>query len=70
MLDQPDTPISGIDLPQGVLVATIGSWGTPIVTIAVFFCASISVIANYTYAENNLVFLEHNHPADCWFSAA
>lgn len=48
MLDQPDTSISGIDLTQLVLSATIGNWGTPIVTIAIFFCASISIIANCT----------------------
>jgi alanine or glycine:cation symporter, AGCS family len=29
----------------------------------VFFFAFTSIVANYAYAENNLVFLEHNHPA-------
>ena len=36
--------------------------GAPFVAIAIFFFAFTSIIANYAYAESNLVFLEHNHP--------
>ncbi len=62
-LDQPPANISGIDLTQRALTSTVGAWGAPFVAIAIFFFAFTSIIANYAYAESNLVFLEHNHPA-------
>ena len=52
----------GIDLTQRALSTAVGSWGAPFVAIAIFFFAFTSIIANYAYAESNLVFLEHNHP--------
>ncbi|MEB2644009.1 alanine:cation symporter family protein, partial [Bacillus sp. DAG6] len=62
ILDQPTDSISGIDLTQRALSTAVGSWGAPFVAIAIFFFAFTSIIANYAYAESNLVFLEHNHP--------
>ncbi|QUY49015.1 sodium:alanine symporter family protein [Serratia plymuthica] len=63
VLDQPTTSISGIDMTQRALSAAVGNWGAPFVAVAIFFFAFTSIIANYAYAESNLVFLEHNHPA-------
>ncbi|MEX7639909.1 alanine/glycine:cation symporter family protein, partial [Serratia marcescens] len=62
ILDQPTDSISGIDLTQRALSTAVGSWGAPFVAIAIFFFAFTSIIANYAYAESNLVFLEHNYP--------
>ncbi|MFI8415101.1 alanine/glycine:cation symporter family protein [Serratia sp. NPDC078593] len=62
-LDNPTGTISGIELTQRALASAVGSWGATFVAIAIFFFAFTSIIANYAYAENNLIFLEHNHPA-------
>ncbi|MCG8470915.1 MAG: sodium:alanine symporter family protein [Desulfobacterales bacterium] len=56
------TGMSGIDLTQKALSKGVGSWGSSFVALAVFFFAFTSVIANYSYAETNLIFLERNHP--------
>lgn len=61
-LDQSTTDISGIELTQRALTLAIGSWGAPFVAVAIFFFAFTSIIANYAYAESNLIFLERNHP--------
>ncbi|MHA7845265.1 alanine/glycine:cation symporter family protein [Serratia sp. D1N4] len=55
--------ISGIDLTQRALTSAVGAWGASFVAVAIFFFAFTSIIANYAYAESNLIFLEHNHPA-------
>ncbi|PVZ88938.1 sodium:alanine symporter family protein [Serratia sp. S1B] len=62
-LDQSATNISGIDLTQRAMANTLGSWGPAFIAVAIFFFAFTSIIANYAYAENNLIFLERNHPA-------
>ncbi len=54
--------MSGIELTQKALSASVGSWGNGFVAIAILFFAFTSVIANYSYAETNLIFLERNHP--------
>ncbi|BCS95394.1 sodium:alanine symporter [Desulfoluna limicola] len=54
--------MSGIELTQQALSASVGNWGNAFVAIAILFFAFTSVIANYSYAETNLIFLEHNHP--------
>nr|WP_249220887.1 sodium:alanine symporter family protein [Serratia rubidaea] len=63
VMDNPTGEISGIELTQRALSSAVGSWGSPFVALAIFFFAFTSIIANYAYAENNLIFLEHNHPA-------
>ncbi|VTR29163.1 Na+/alanine symporter [Serratia fonticola] len=57
-LDSPPSDISGIDLTQRAMASAVGSWGAPFVAIAVFLFAFTSIIANYAYAENNLIFLK------------
>jgi len=54
--------MSGIELTQKALSSGVGSWGNAFVAVAIFFFAFTSVIANYSYAETNLIFLERNHP--------
>lgn len=54
--------MSGIELTQKALSMSVGGWGNAFVAVAIFFFAFTSVIANYSYAETNLVFLERNHP--------
>ncbi|MDB1124834.1 alanine/glycine:cation symporter family protein [Vibrio algarum] len=53
--------VTGIELTQRALSSQVGEWGSSFVAIAIFLFAFTSIIANYSYAETNLVFLEHNH---------
>ncbi len=58
------TEVTGIELTQRALSSQVGDWGGGIfVAVAIFFFAFTSIIANYSYAETNLIFLEHNHKA-------
>ncbi|MEZ8195004.1 alanine/glycine:cation symporter family protein [Vibrio cortegadensis] len=59
----PHGEITGIELTQRALTAQVGPWGGIFVAVAIFFFAFTSIIANYSYAETNLIFLEHNHKA-------
>lgn len=62
-LDHALGAISGIELTQRALASSVGGWGSIFIATAIFFFGFTSIIANYSYAESNLVFLEHNHPA-------
>jgi AGCS family alanine or glycine:cation symporter len=53
--------ITGIELTQKALSSQVGEWGSSFIAIAIFLFAFTSIIANYSYAETNLTFLEHNH---------
>ncbi|AMA64687.1 Amino-acid carrier protein AlsT [Candidatus Arsenophonus lipoptenae] len=55
--------ISGIELTQRALSSAVGDWGAIFIAIAIFFFAFTSIIANYAYAENNMIFLYKNHTA-------
>ncbi len=57
----PQGEITGIELTQRALNSQVGDWGADFIACAIFFFAFTSIIANYSYAETNLVFLEHNH---------
>lgn len=57
----PHGEITGIELTQRALTAQVGEWGGIFVAVAIFFFAFTSIIANYSYAETNLIFLEHNN---------
>ncbi len=59
----PHSEITGIELTQRALSSQVGEWGGIFVAVAIFFFAFTSIIANYSYAETNLIFLEHNHKA-------
>ncbi|PMH39753.1 sodium:alanine symporter [Vibrio sp. 10N.286.49.B3] len=56
-----DTAVTGIELTQRAVTAQVGSWGGIFVAVAIFFFAFTSIIANYSYAETNLIFLKHNN---------
>ncbi|NAW59230.1 MULTISPECIES: amino acid carrier protein [unclassified Vibrio] len=57
----PHGEITGIELTQRALSSQVGDWGGIFVAVAIFFFAFTSIIANYSYAETNLIFLEHNN---------
>ncbi|EGU48876.1 hypothetical protein VII00023_13742 [Vibrio ichthyoenteri ATCC 700023] len=59
----PGGQVTGIELTQAALSSQVGDWGSIFVAVAIFFFAFTSIIANYSYAETNLIFLEHNHKA-------
>lgn len=59
----PHGEVTGIELTQSALSSQVGEWGGIFVAVAIFFFAFTSIIANYSYAETNLIFLEHNHKA-------
>ena len=50
-------------LVQNALTHQVGDWGKYFLTLIILFFAFTSIVANYFYAENCLVFIEHNHPA-------
>lgn len=53
----PASEITGIQLTQQALSSQVGSWGGIFVAIAVLLFAFTSIVANYSYAETNLLFL-------------
>lgn len=53
--------MGGIEITQRALDSQVGDWGGQFVAIALLFFAFTSVIANYSYAETNLVFLMHKN---------
>ncbi|MCP5116953.1 MAG: alanine:cation symporter family protein, partial [bacterium] len=49
--------LTGIELTQRALSSEVGAWGGPFVAVAVFLFAFTSIVANYSYAETNLLYL-------------
>ncbi|MCM2681344.1 alanine/glycine:cation symporter family protein [Echinimonas agarilytica] len=64
---EPNSGVSGIELTQLALTNEVGAFGKYFIAIAIFFFAFTSIVANYSYAETNLVFLEHEHPRGLQF---
>ncbi|MCM2366582.1 sodium:alanine symporter family protein [Proteus terrae] len=60
-LDSYPEGINGIQLTQLALSSSVGGWGSTFIAIAIFFFAFTSIIANYAYAESNMIFLGRNH---------
>ncbi|GAB3487324.1 alanine/glycine:cation symporter family protein [Marinomonas epiphytica] len=50
--------LTGVPLTQAAMGAHIGSAGTYFIAIAIFFFAFTSIIGNYSYAENAVVYLK------------
>ena len=48
------------------MTSLVGSWGAGFVAIIVLLFAFSSIVANYIYAENNLIFLRINGPRYIW----
>lgn len=53
--------MGGIEITQRALDSQVGDWGGQFVAIALLFFAFTSLIANYSYAETNLIFLMHKN---------
>ncbi|SJL82164.1 alanine/glycine:cation symporter family protein [Vibrio palustris] len=54
----PHGGVTGISLTQRALSTQVGDWGGIFIAVAIFFFAFTSIIANYSYAETNLVFMK------------
>ncbi|WP_234015342.1 alanine:cation symporter family protein, partial [Cronobacter malonaticus] len=63
MMDGIETSRSGIILVQQAFSAAVGGWGSGFIVVIVFLFAFTSIMANYTYAENNLLFLNQDSRA-------
>jgi AGCS family alanine or glycine:cation symporter len=50
--------MGGVEMTQRALTLEVGDWGGHFIAIALFFFAYTSIIANYSYAETNLIFLQ------------
>ncbi|MFH2642203.1 alanine/glycine:cation symporter family protein [Klebsiella aerogenes] len=61
-----DSAVSGIQTMQHAMGDLIGSWGPGLVAAVLLFFAFSSIVANYIYAENNLIFLRLNKPLHIW----
>lgn len=59
-------PMEGIQLLQKAMVTLTGEWGAGFVAFIVILFAFSSIVANYIYAENNLVFLKMDNMRVIW----
>ncbi|MEL4016361.1 alanine/glycine:cation symporter family protein [Dryocola clanedunensis] len=60
MLDRAESGVDGIQLVQMALSSMVGSWATAFIAFIIFLFGFTSIVANYAYAENNLLFLQKN----------
>lgn len=60
------TGYDGIQLIQHAMNVLVGNWGASFVAIVMIMFAFTSIVANYVYAENNLIFLRFNKPWAIW----
>lgn len=58
--------VGGIELTQHALSSQVGSWGSPFVAIAILFFAFTSIVANYSYAETSILFLNRDSKIMVW----
>lgn len=59
-------PMEGIQLMQRAVVSLTGEWGAGFVALIVILFSFSSIVANYIYAENNLVFLRLDNTRVIW----
>ena len=64
--DKPLTPNESILLTQHALVSLTGHWASGYLGLIVLLFAFTSIVANYAYAENNLVFLRMDTRRNIW----
>ena len=62
ILDTANPQMNGVTLVQQGLSNVVGSWGAGFIALIVLLFAFTSIIANYAYAENNLLFLQNKSP--------
>lgn len=60
---EPGSGTTGMQLTQAALTEHFGSLGRYFVAIAIFFFAFTSIIGNYSYAENAIIYIGHGHAA-------
>ena len=60
------TSYDGIQLIQHAMSVLVGEWGASFVAVVMILFAFTSIVANYIYAENNLIFLRWNKPWAIW----
>ncbi|HHS9504847.1 TPA: alanine/glycine:cation symporter family protein [Raoultella planticola] len=65
-LDEAEDAVNGIQSIQHAMTSLVGGWGEGFVAIVVLLFAFSSIVANYIYAENNLIFLRINSPRHIW----
>ncbi|GLP97155.1 alanine/glycine:cation symporter family protein [Paraferrimonas sedimenticola] len=53
--------LNGIALTQMALTSEVGQWGAIFVAISILLFCFTSIIANYSYAETNVLFLSKNN---------
>ena len=58
---EPGSGVTGTQLTQAALTAHFGEAGKYFIAIAIFFFAFTSIIGNYSYAENAVIYLGHGH---------
>ena len=58
--------VNGIQAIQHSMNNLIGDWGSSFVAIVVLLFAFSSIVANYIYAENNLIFLRMDSDRNIW----
>ena len=64
------TSYDGIQLIQHAMSVLVGGWGAHFVAIVMLLFAFTSIVANYVYAENNLIFLRWHKPWAVWLLRA
>ncbi|MCS2156843.1 sodium:alanine symporter family protein [Scandinavium sp. H11S7] len=62
----PQSSLDGIQLVQNAVASFTGSWGNGFVAGIVLLFSFSSIVANYIYAENNLIYLKMNSPLNVW----
>ncbi|AZT82445.1 alanine:cation symporter family protein [Marinobacter sp. NP-4(2019)] len=55
---EPGSGVTGTQLTQQAMEAHLGEFGGYFIAIAILFFAFTSIVANYTYAENALIYLK------------
>jgi amino acid carrier protein len=68
-----DTTLSsedGIQLVQKAMSTFSGAWGSGFVAVILMLFAFSSIVANYIYAENNLIYLKLNSRRNVWILRA
>lgn len=63
---QPGSGVTGVALTQHALAVHIGGAAPIFLAIAVFFFAFTSIVANYAYAENAIVYMKLDHKGGLW----
>ena len=66
MEDREHSTLAGIQAIQHAMTALVGDWGAGFIALVVLFFAFSSIVANYIYAENNLIFLRLNGVRHIW----